>query len=97
MCVVCRDRSAKRSLTRVVRAPDGVASVDPTGKLNGRGAYLCNDKTCWERALTGDLLGKALKTTIDDQTKRELREFAERNFTVSGEDSRTAQEGIDRT
>ncbi len=97
MCVVCRDRSAKRSLTRVVRTPEGVVMVDPTGKLNGRGAYLCDDKTCWNKALAGDILGKSLKTTIDEQTKNALHEFAERNFTVLADAPRAAQEGIDRT
>lgn len=93
MCVVCRDRSAKRSLTRVVRTPDGAVLVDPTGKMNGRGAYLCDDKTCWDKALAGDVLGKALKTTIDEHAKQELREFAECSFTDSAETPRTAQEG----
>ena len=95
MCVVCRDRSAKRTLTRIVRSPDGAVTVDLTGKLNGRGAYLCDDKSCWDKALAGDVLGKALKTTIDEQTKSELREFAERSFTDSADAPRTAHEGID--
>lgn len=97
MCIVCRDRSAKRALTRIVRPPEGAVAVDPTGKMNGRGAYLCDDKTCWDKALGGDVLGKALKATIDEQTMNELREFAERNFTDSTDAPRTAQEGIDRT
>lgn len=96
MCVVCRDRSAKRALTRVVRTPEGAITIDPTGKLNGRGAYLCDDKSCWDKALAGDVLGKALKATIDEQSKRELREFAERSFSDSADAPRTAQEGIDK-
>jgi predicted RNA-binding protein YlxR (DUF448 family) len=94
MCIVCRDRSAKRTLTRIVRSPDGVVRVDPTGKLNGRGAYLCDDVACWSRALAGDGLEKALKTTIDESTKNELRAFAERSLTASADASRTAREGI---
>lgn len=93
MCIVCRDRSAKRALTRVVRTPEGRVVVDPTGKMNGRGAYLCDDKTCWDRALAGDLIAKALKTSLDDTTKQELRAFAERNFTALAETPRAAQEG----
>ncbi len=95
MCIVCRDRSAKRTLTRIVRSPEGAVTVDLTGKLNGRGAYLCDDRSCWDKALAGELLGKALKTTIDEQTKSELRGFAERSFTDSAETPRTAQEGIE--
>ena len=67
--------------------------VDPTGKMNGRGAYLCDDKTCWDRALAGDLIAKALKISLDETTKHELRAFAERNFTAQADAPRAAQEG----
>lgn len=76
MCIACRDRSAKRTLTRVVRAPEGPVRVDPTGKLNGRGAYLCDNKRCWERALSSNILANALKTEIDADTAAELRRYA---------------------
>lgn len=57
---------SKRSLVRIVRRPEGV-QVDQTGKLAGRGAYLHNQRSCWERGLKG-ALAHALKTTltIDD-------------------------------
>ena len=96
MCIVCRDRSAKRTLTRIVRSPEGDVRVDPTGKLNGRGAYLCDDPACWKRALAADGLEQALKTTIDETTKQELRAFAERSLTASADASRTAREGISK-
>lgn len=56
----------KRSLIRVVRRPDGV-QIDLTGKLAGRGAYLHNLRSCWDRGLKG-ALAHALKTelTADD-------------------------------
>lgn len=76
MCVSCRDRSSKRTLTRVVRTPEGPVVVDPTGKLNGRGAYLCDNKRCWERAITTNILAHALKTEIDADTATELRRHA---------------------
>lgn len=54
---------------RIVRTPEGVV-YDPSGKLNGRGAYLHDARTCWERALKG-ALGQALKTeiSVDDRQK----------------------------
>ncbi len=57
---------SKRTLVRIVRRPEGV-QVDQTGKLAGRGAYLHNQRSCWERGLKG-ALAHALKTTltIDD-------------------------------
>lgn len=76
MCVSCRERSAKRTLIRVVRTPEGTIDVDPTGKRNGRGAYLCDDPVCWGRALSTGRLAQALKATIDQETLQTLRRFA---------------------
>lgn len=70
-CVVCRCQDNKRNLTRVVRTNAGV-QVDPSGKMRGRGAYLCDDKSCWERAVNTNVLDKALKTTLMDEDRRRL-------------------------
>jgi len=59
-CVGCRAVQTKRQLMRVVRAPDGHVQIDPTGKRNGRGAYVHERRSCWEQALRGRL-GHALK------------------------------------
>lgn len=72
-CVVCRDQDAKRSLTRIVRQPDGTVVVDGTGKLNGRGAYICERDRCWDVATDGPVLAKALRIEIDDTTRDRLR------------------------
>ncbi len=72
-CVVCRTTADKRTLTRLVRTPDDGVHVDPTGKRNGRGAYLCDDPACWERALTSDVLGRALRTTLTEDDRERLR------------------------
>ena len=71
-CVVCRDKAGKRTLTRVVRTVDGVV-VDPSGKLNGRGAYLCDRESCWETAVKTDILAKALRTPLTDDDRERLR------------------------
>jgi uncharacterized protein len=63
-CVICRRVLSKRELTRVVRTPNAGVQIDPTGKLAGRGAYLCSTPSCWEWAARGDALLKALKTTL---------------------------------
>jgi predicted RNA-binding protein YlxR (DUF448 family) len=76
MCVSCRERSAKRTLVRIVRTPEGTIEVDPTGKRNGRGAYLCDDPACWGRALKSGSLAHALKTTIDTDTSNALARHA---------------------
>src|SRR5450631_3976097 len=72
-CIVCRETGAKRTLTRLVRTADEGVMVDPSGKRNGRGAYLCSQRTCWESALGSDILEKALRTTITPEERQRLQ------------------------
>lgn len=50
-CIACRAEKPKKELIRVVRKPDGVFVIDLTGKISGRGAYVCNDKNASKRLL----------------------------------------------
>ncbi|MBZ0308152.1 MAG: YlxR family protein [Anaerolineae bacterium] len=77
-CLVCGTTSAKRSLTRLVRTKDAGIWVDPTGKREGRGAYLCDNPSCWETARTTQVLSKALRTTLTDADRVRLQEAAPR-------------------
>jgi len=72
-CVVCRTTADKRSLTRLVRMPDDGVHVDPTGKRNGRGAYLCDQRVCWDRALESGALARALRTTLSEDDVTRIR------------------------
>ena len=72
-CVICRRRDPKRQLTRVVRQPSGEVVVDPSGKLNGRGAYVCDAVGCWDRAAQGQGLAKALRTEMGSDAIERLR------------------------
>ena len=72
-CVICREKADKRTLTRVVHTEGGV-QVDPSGKLKGRGAYLCERESCWERAVTTDVLNKALRTVLTPEDRERLRQ-----------------------
>jgi hypothetical protein len=65
---------AKQTLTRIVRSPDGV-QVDLTGKLSGRGAYLHDQRECWEKALKG-ALANALKTKLTVEERTTLEEYS---------------------
>jgi len=76
-CVSCRTTSAKRTLVRLVRTPEGTVEVDPSGKRNGRGAYLCDSANCWEDALKRGRLANALRTTVSAEAAQELRRHAE--------------------
>ncbi len=72
-CVGCRETLSKRALIRVVRSPEGV-QVDTSGKLPGRGAYLHDRASCWERGLKG-ALANALKTSLSIEEREALLEF----------------------
>jgi len=72
-CVGCREVLAKRSLIRIVRHPDGIL-IDPTGKVEGRGAYLHDRRSCWERGLSGSL-ANALKTELTIRDRELLVSF----------------------
>ena len=72
-CVGCRTVQPKRSLVRLVRTPEGV-QIDPGGKLAGRGAYLHDQRSCWERGLAGALV-QALKTTLTEADRQRLHAY----------------------
>ena len=74
-CVGCRTVLAKKELVRIVRTPEGVF-VDPTGRLTGRGAYLHNQRSCWEQALRGSL-ASALKVTLSEADLERLKSYLE--------------------
>jgi len=72
-CIGCREVLPKRQMLRIVRSPEGVR-VDPTGKLAGRGAYLHDRRSCWERGLKG-ALAHALKMELSHDDRAHLEEF----------------------
>jgi predicted RNA-binding protein YlxR (DUF448 family) len=71
-CVGCREEAGKRALIRLVRGPDGVVSRDPTGRAQGRGAYLHDDPACLEQARKRRALQRALKAEVPDALWEEL-------------------------
>jgi predicted RNA-binding protein YlxR (DUF448 family) len=72
-CVGCREVLSKRALIRIVRLPEGI-SVDLTGKKAGRGAYLHDRRSCWERGLQG-ALAHALKAELSAKDRESLLTF----------------------
>lgn len=74
-CVGCREVKPKREMVRIVRTPEGKIVVDERGKLNGRGAYICNKRTCWEAVLTGSQLNRALNVEIGETEEQVLRAY----------------------
>jgi predicted RNA-binding protein YlxR (DUF448 family) len=72
-CVACREILPKRALIRIVRTPDGVL-IDPTGKVAGRGAYLHDQRSCWEKGLKG-ALAHALRVELAAEEREALLVF----------------------
>ena len=78
LCIACRSHDTKRGLVRIVRTPQGTVELDETGKKNGRGAYLCRTRECWDIGLSRKALDNALKTQIDPENRAQLQSFGEK-------------------
>ncbi len=65
-CMGCRERKEKRAMIRVVRCTDGEVRLDFSGKLNGRGAYVCPDPACLAKARKSRSLERCLETPIPE-------------------------------
>ena len=74
MCVACRQMREKKQLIRVVRTPQGEVKLDMSGRMNGRGAYLCRDAACLQRAIKTRALDRALDMRLGEQTAAALEE-----------------------
>ena len=75
-CVACGQPRPKRELFRVVRTPEGEVVFDPTGKRNGRGAYLCGEDACMKKAMAR--LGRALEAEVPGEVLEHVRQARER-------------------
>jgi len=76
-CMGCRERKAKRELIRVVRGTDGVVSLDFSGKLNGRGAYICPNPECLKKAQKAKSLDRSLDVPIPQEVYDRLEKEME--------------------
>ncbi len=74
-CVGCRVLSDKALLIRVVRTANGDVHVDPSGKAEGRGAYLCGKKDCLKLAIKHKKLGRALRCDIPESVAIDLETY----------------------
>ena len=66
-CMGCRERKAKKELIRVVRTPEGAVCLDFSGKLNGRGSYLCPDPECLKKARKAKSLDRSLEVPSPEE------------------------------
>ncbi len=73
MCTGCMEMKPKKELIRVVKNNEGEVSLDPVGKKPGRGAYICKNKECLEKAFKSKRLNKNLETNIDESIYEAMR------------------------
>jgi len=78
-CIATNEMKPKKDLIRIVRNKEGEVSVDPTGKKNGRGAYLSLDLKAIDKAEKDNILEKHLNNAIPPQIYEELRELARKS------------------
>ena len=72
-CIGCNEKKDKRELIRIVMNKQGDITIDKTGKQEGRGAYICDNINCLEKAIKANRLEKAFDVKIEEQIYDKLR------------------------
>ena len=70
--IVCQTRYSKKGLIRVVKNKYNEIFIDPTGRANGRGAYVCANQECLTKAIKSKQLNRAFRMDVDDQVYEHL-------------------------
>ena len=71
-CNGCGEQKPKKELVRIVKSPDGEVSLDLTGKASGRGAYICNNAECLQKARKSHRIDKAFEMAIPDEVYEQM-------------------------
>ena len=79
MCLGCNEMKPKKELIRVVKSPEGEISLDFTGKKSGRGAYICRNIECFNKARKARRFEKAFSCRIDDDIYGGMNDELEKN------------------
>lgn len=76
-CTGCGEHFPKPELIRIVRLPEGEIRLDLTGKISGRGAYICKNTACLKKCRKGERLERSLECKIPDEVYERLAEELE--------------------
>lgn len=79
-CIGCNEMKDKKELIRIVRNNQGEMNVDASGKMAGRGAYICKSIECFDASVKAKRLERAFKTKIPDEIYDTLREILKREL-----------------
>lgn len=73
-CTGCRELKNKKAMIRIIKTPEETIVIDTTGKKNGRGAYICPNYDCFEKARKSKALERSLKISIPNELYETLKE-----------------------
>jgi len=71
-CLGCNEMKPKKELLRVAKNQEGEIKIDLTGKAHGRGAYICHDKQCFEKAKKTKAFNRAFESSVPDEVYEKL-------------------------
>ena len=81
-CTGCQEMKSKKEMMRILRTSEGDIVLDTTGKMNGRGAYVCCSMECFEKAVKNKGLERSLKMRVPEETygtlKKEIESIEEK-------------------
>lgn len=72
-CIVCRTKGTKENFLKVVKNKNGEFSIEIDKRLDGRGAYICKNKECYEKCIKSKALNRAFKTIVPVEIYEELK------------------------
>ncbi|MBR5421284.1 MAG: YlxR family protein [Lachnospiraceae bacterium] len=76
-CCACGARRQKAELLRIVRFNDGSVRLDPSGKQDGRGAWICREPECIRKAVKKHSPARVLKTEVPAEVYAQLEDMIE--------------------
>ena len=83
-CIGCMISKPKQECVRICRTPEGEIKADVTGKLNGRGAYLCKDMACFDKMVKAHRLSREFEMQIQEPVYEQLKAELESIISASG-------------
>jgi len=78
-CIGCMESFPKKELCRIVKNKDNEIQLDMTGKLNGRGTYICKKTECLDKAIKTKRLSKSLEAEIPEEIYEAIRSEIAKN------------------
>lgn len=72
-CMACNSKKNKYDFIRIVRSSNGEIMIDKTGKIDGRGAYICSNIECLDKVIKSNRIEKMLKSNIDKKIYEDIR------------------------